>query len=98
MKPSFSDTKLRKAYPNNPIIGYLNINSLKEKIICLRDFISTSTIDMLCIDETKLDTSFPDSKGGGKIVYGREGIVAKRLSHCESPIIESICLELTISK
>ena len=28
----------------------------------------------------------------------REGIVAKRLSHCESPSIESICLELTISK
>ena len=109
-------SKLRKAYPNNPIIDYLNINSLKEKIICLRDIISTSKIDILCIDETKLDTSFPDSqfkidryklplfrkdrdsKGGGKIVYVREGIVAKRLSHCESPSIESICIELTISK
>ena len=37
-------SKLRKAYPNNPIIGYLDINSLKEKIICLRDIISTSKI------------------------------------------------------
>ena len=27
-----------------------------------------------------------------------EGIVAKRLSHFESPSIESICIELTISK
>ena len=98
------------------MIGYLNINSLKEKIICLRDIISTSKLDILCIDETKLDTSFPgsqfkidgyqfplfrkdrNSKGGGNIVYVREGIVAKRLSHCESPSLESICLELTISK
>ena len=87
-----------------------------ERIICLKDTISTSKINILCIDETKLDTSFPDSqfkidgcqfplfrkyqdsKGGGKIIYVREGIVAKRLSHCESPSIESICKELTISK
>ena len=57
-------SKLRKAYPNNPIIGYLDvsINSLKEKIICLRDIISTSKIDMLCIDEIKVDKSFPDSQ------------------------------------
>ena len=53
-------SKLQKAYPNNPIIGYLNINSLKEKITCLRDIISTSKIDIyiICIDETKLDASF----------------------------------------
>ena len=59
-------SKLRKAYPNNPIIGYLDIdisiNSLKEKIICLRDIISTSKIYILCIGETKVDTSFPDSQ------------------------------------
>ena len=41
---------------------YLNINSIKEKIICLKDVISTSKIDILCIDETKLDASFPDSQ------------------------------------
>ena len=109
-------SKLRKAYPNSPIIGYLNLNVLKEKIICLRDIISTSKIDILSIDETKLDISFPgsqfridgyqfslfrkdrDSKGGGKLVFVREDIVAKRLSHCESPSIESVCIELTISK
>ena len=28
-------SKLRKTYPNNPIIGYLNINSLKEKLFVL---------------------------------------------------------------
>ena len=53
-------SKLRKVYPNNPILAYLNIDSLKEKIIYLRDIISTSKIHILCIDDTKLDTSFPD--------------------------------------
>ena len=92
------------------------MNPLKEKTICLRDIISTSKIDTLCTDETKLDTSFPnsqfridgyyfplfrkdqDAEGGAKIVFVREGIVTKRLSHCESLIVESICIEVTISK
>ena len=39
-----------------------------------------------------------DSKEGGKIVFVREGIVTKRLPHCKSPRIESICIELTNSK
>ena len=55
-------SNLRKAYPNNPLICYLNISSLKEKIICLRDIISISKIDIFCFDETKLDTSFPDGQ------------------------------------
>ena len=33
-----------------------------------------------------------------KKVFVREGIVAKSLSHIESPSIESYCIELTISK
>ena len=94
----------------------LNINSLSEKIISLRNVISKSKLEVLCIDETKLDLSFPDtqfktegyqfplfrkdrnSDGGGKIVYVREGLVTKQLPLFESPAIESICIELTISK
>ena len=30
-------------------------------MIRLRDIVSTSKIDKLCIDETKLDASFPDT-------------------------------------
>ena len=33
-----------------------------------------------------------------KIVFVRDGIVSKDLYHCESSSIESICIELTISK
>ena len=42
------------------MIGYININSLKEKAIPLREALSNAPIDVLCVDETKLDSSFQD--------------------------------------
>ena len=45
--------KLRKESPNNPYITYLIINSLK----CLREICFKSSIDILCVDKTKLDAS-----------------------------------------
>ena len=53
---------LRKLYTNNPIIGYLNINSPRNRITRLREVRSKALIDLLCIDETKLDASFPDAQ------------------------------------
>ena len=62
---------------------------------------------MFCVDETKLDNSFPNSqfilenfqfrrdrnsKGGRKLVYEKQGIIAKRLEN-----LETIYIELTIS-
>ena len=82
----------------------------------MREVVDKVLIDILCIDETKLDDTFPDaqfkinnyqyppfrrdrnSKGGGKIVYIRQGLISKRLSKFESKGIETICIELTISK
>ena len=52
--------KLRKDYENNPIIGYFNINHLASKIDYLKETCSKSPIDILCVDETKLDFSHPD--------------------------------------
>ena len=78
-------------YTNNPIIGYLNI-----KITQLREVCRKAPIDVLSIDETKLDASFPDAqfhiegyhhppfrrdrdkKGGGKMIFIREGLIAKK--------------------
>ena len=78
--------KVINSYPNNPSIGYLNINTLQNKINSLRD------IYVFCIDETKLDDSFPNSqfilenfqfrpfrrdrnsKGCRKLVYVKQGI------------------------
>ena len=50
---------LRKAYQDNPLIGYININSLREKIVSVREVLSKTPIDILCVDEAKLDASFP---------------------------------------
>ena len=51
--------ELRNKYPNNPIIGYLNINSLRNKTIDLRKIMSKARLDIVCIGETKIDDSFP---------------------------------------
>ena len=71
---------------------------------------------MFCVDETKLDDSFPNSqfilenfqfppfcidrnsKGGGKLVYVKQGIIAKRLENLETNFSVTVCIELTISK
>ena len=54
--------KLRKKNSNNPNIAYLNINSVREKIISLREICLKSSIDILCVDETKLDVSYPNAQ------------------------------------
>ena len=54
--------KVRNSYPNNLVIGYLNINTLQNKIISLREIIAKAPLDVSCFDETKLDDSFPNSK------------------------------------
>ena len=108
--------ELRNKYLNNPVIGYLNINSLRNKIIDLREIMSKAPHDIVCTDETKLDESFPDfhfhmesyqfppfrrdrnSKGGGKLVFVKNGLIAKRVKDLETIVSETICIELTITK
>ena len=47
---------------NNPLVAYLNINSLGEKINQLREIRKESPIDIWCVDETNLDSSYPDAQ------------------------------------
>ena len=49
-------------YPKNPLIAYLNINSLRNKIIDLGDIMSYLSPDYLVLSETKLDDSFPSAQ------------------------------------
>ena len=102
--------KIRNSCPNNPIIGYLDINTLQNKIISLREIIAKALLDVLYVDETKLDDSFPNSqfilenfqflpfrrdrnsKGGGKLIYLKQGIIAKRLKNLETKFSETICI------
>ena len=54
--------RLSKEHQSNPIIGYLNINSLRNKINDLRKIGRKTQIHVICIDETKLNESFPDTQ------------------------------------
>ena len=107
--------KLSKEHQINPIIGYLNINSLRNKIN-FRKICRKTQIHVLCMDEIKLDESFWDAQfhiegyqypafrkdrnknDGRKIVYVKEGLIAKRVLEYENVNIETICIEITISK
>ena len=47
---------------SNPVVAYLNINSLGEKIDHLREIYKESPINILCVEETKVDSSYPDAQ------------------------------------
>ena len=82
----------------------------------IREICGQASIDVICIDETKLDFSYPDSQYhvdgyqflpfyrdqnkhvGGKIVYIRKKLIAKRFVDTERYTSETICIEITISK
>ena len=49
-------------YPRNSLIGYLNINSLTNKIIGVREMIGRLQLDYFVISKTKLDSSFPSAQ------------------------------------
>ena len=52
----------RLKHRKNPLIGYLNINSLRNKITDLRLTMKTLSLDYLILGETKIDESFPTSQ------------------------------------
>ena len=60
--PIATISKLRDENPNNPLIGYLNINSLRNKIVDLREVMKTFSPDYFVVAETKLDSSFPKAQ------------------------------------
>ena len=44
------------------MISYLNINHFENKVINFREICHQAPIDIICVDETKLDSSYPDSQ------------------------------------
>ena len=51
---------LCKRFCNNQLVGYININSLKEKVIPLIEVLLIAPTDIFCLDETKLSSIVPD--------------------------------------
>ena len=65
-KPSAADLEMlqndRLKFLHNPRIAYLNISSLRNKVIDLGEILKDLPLDYLLISETKLDESFPNSQ------------------------------------
>ena len=53
--------KDRRQYLNNPLIGYLNINRIRNKIADLQIIIQNIPPDYLVLSETKLGENFPNA-------------------------------------
>ena len=81
---------LRKKFENNVLLGYININSIRNKLLGLFSVLEND-FDILSIAETKLDLSFPNSQfsikgykspirldvsdcSGGLMVYVKNGL------------------------
>ena len=53
--------KMKHSNPNKIIIGHININSIRQKFIFLKNFIGRN-INILLTSETKLDSSLPNGQ------------------------------------
>ena len=49
----------RDKFHNNPLLGYLNINSLQSKVTDVRLIFKDLSLDYFVFSESKLDESFP---------------------------------------
>ena len=93
--------KLRLDYPKNIIIGYININSVRNKFEQFSHMMK-GMLDIIVIAETKLDSSFPSnqftisgfkspirldisSNSGGILVYIKEDILFKKIEDRDIP-------------
>ena len=98
----------RLKFLHNPLIAYLNINSLRNKVTDLGEILKDLPLDYL-------DESFPNSQfkinryelrarrdrhkhGGGLIEFVRQSFICKRLKKYEPNYSECICCEFTTSK
>ena len=52
----------RIKFHNNPLLGYLNINSLRNKVTYLRIIFKGLSLDYFVLSEIKLDESFPTAQ------------------------------------
>ena len=69
---------VRNKHPNNPFIGYLDMNSERNKIIDMREVVKDIGSDYFVMSKTKLNESFPSQQfviEGFEIRLGKIGPV-----------------------
>ena len=106
--------KLKLDNPNKIVIGHLNINSIRQKFVSLKEIIDDN-IDILLVSETKLDSTFPvgqfsmnryhipfredrNGKGGGLSLFIQDHIPCRRINVNFNPNIEAIFIEINLKK
>ena len=98
--------------PTNHVIT--STNSLRYKIIDLRELLDCVDIDFISISETKLDESFPSAQfhtdsyflfrrdrnkhGGGLAAFVKSGLLPKCINELESDKIEILAVEINIDE
>ena len=103
----------RKTNKKECIIALLNVNSLPSKFIEIKEWLVDGVFDILCIQETKIDSTFPNSQfhvngynifrrdrkkgGGGVMIFVRDSIVARPIK-TKCKFVEAILLNLTIGQ
>ena len=104
----------RVKFLHNPPIAYLNIHSLRNKVIDLGENLTDLPLDYLVISKTKLD-GFSNSQfklngyeerarrdrhkhGGGLIGFFRQGFICKRLKNMNLIIVSVSVLSLQFQR
>ena len=105
---------LRKSNFGRCIIGYLNINSIRNKIYSFSELVTPCNFDIFGLGETKINQSFPNAQfaldgyrlfrrdcycfGGGLMTFIRNDFPCRRLNHLETVTVETIVMEIIIAK
>lgn len=105
---------VRQKHLKNFIISHLNINSVQNKFSEIHEMLQEKLTDCLILSETKLDNSYPMTQfqingyrllrrdrtknGGGLLIYIRDDIPSRHLTHFEPKGLETLCLEFTVGK
>ena len=95
----------RKSNPANLIVGFLNINSIRNKFSALQHILCNTHVDLMGVSETKLDDTLPHgqfhvdnyvlsrkdrtSQDGGVDLYARSDIPHRRPHDLENIIDRS---------
>ena len=104
----------RLKFNKNPLLGYLNINSLRNKIINFGEIIQYLNLDYFILNETKIDSSFQSAQSaidnyeikacrdtkcnGGGLIDYVRKGITRSSKEYETPHSETTCSEITISK
>ena len=95
-------------------IGHFNINGLRSKIDFLRIFLRQHKFDILCLNETKIDSNVPNAEisvpgytifrqdrtchGGGVLIFASDHLTTKKLSHISKKSNETLWVEVKRKK